>query len=242
MATTFLDLTNKLLRRLNEAQVTSAEFPSLRGLSASAKDFITDAIDEIQAKEARWPFNASAGTETLVVGQELYDYNPLTTVVDWESFCIQKDDTLGVRTTPLTFINQDEWYKRLKPRDEDAGVSGLQIPRYVFQAHHKKFGVSPSPDAAYTVTYDRFVLPPKMQLYTDVSTIPSEFDYVIIDHALVLFNQHKDNADQMNLATSRAKESLSQMRMAYIDRQDKMSDSRTNFGGMPWYWGGNYHV
>lgn len=241
MPSTFLDLTNKLLRRLNEAQLTETSFVSARNLHASAKDFIIDAIDEIQSKEPRWSFNADNTSQVLTVGQELYDFNLLTTVVDWESFCIQKDDTLSVRTTPLVLINQDEWYKLLRPRDDDAGVDGVRLPKYVFQAHQGKFGISPSPDKTYTVTYDRFIKPARMVNYDDTSTIPSHFDYVILDHALMMFNMHKDNAEQTQLSAARAANSLSTMRMAALNRQDRMTDTRTNTASNRWYWSGNYH-
>lgn len=240
MPTTFLDLTNKLLRRLNEAQLTESTFPSARNLHASAKDFIADAVDEINSKEFKWPFNASTGSEVCVVGQELYNFDPGTTSVDWQSFRIEKDDSLEVRTTPLKFINQDQWYKWGRPSDDDSAPDGLRTPRFVFQAHSNKFGITPSPDKAFTILYNRFILPPRIVDYDDTSTIPSSFDYVIIDHALVNFNMHKDNAEQTSIAIQKAERSLSTMRAMLINKQDNMTDSRVTFSGLNW--STNYHV
>jgi hypothetical protein len=240
MSSTFLELTNKLLHRLNEVELTVSSFPSARGLHASAKDFIIDAVDEINSKEFQWPFNASTGSQVCVVGQELYDFNALTLSVDWQSFRIEKDDTLDVYTTPLRLINQDEWYQYGQPRDDDTGAEGRDIPRFVFEAHGNKFGVTPSPDKTYNILYNRFTLPERMVDYDDTTTIPVYFDHVITDHALVYFNMHKDNAEQTQLAESRASRSLSNMRAMLLDKQDYMTDTRVRFSGTNWRQ--NYHV
>ena len=67
---TFLDLTNQLLRRLNEVEIAQADFPSVRGVQATAKDAIKNAIAKINQAEYEWPFNAVEHTQLLVVGQE----------------------------------------------------------------------------------------------------------------------------------------------------------------------------
>ena len=240
MATSFLDLTNKLLRRLNEVELTSSTFASARNIQASAKDFIIDAVDEIMAREHEWPFNSGTGSETCVVGQELYSFDTGTTTVDWESFRIEKDDTLGVNTTPLTFINKDTWYKRQRKFDDDSESTGLRVPRYVFATNSGGFGVSPSPDQTYEILYDRFTEPTRMSTYTDTTTIPSRFDYVIVAVALKHFNMHKDNAEQTQLTDQQAERAIAQMRAMLMNKQDHMEDTRTNYGGMRFV--GEYYI
>ena len=100
--------------------------------------------------------------------------------------------------------------------------------------------MTPSPDKAYTILYNRFTTPTRMELYNDTTTIPSNFDFVILDFALVNFNMHKDNAEQTGIAQARAEKSLSTMRATLINKQDNMTDTRTNFGS--WNWSTNYHV
>lgn len=241
MPTTFLDLTNKLLLNMGEVQMTEAEFPSVRNIQASAKSFILDAVDEINSREHEWPFNADVATQLCVVGQELYPFTSGTTTVDWESFRIQKDDTLNVHTTPLNFVNKDKWYKYGRPRDDDASPDGVRLPRFVFSTNTNGFGISPSPDRAYTILYNRFVEPARMSLFSDTSTIPSRFDYVIIDFALLRFNRLKDNIDQINTSERQAKESLSVMRTALMNKQDKMESTVVNFGDSRYTSGANYH-
>lgn len=231
MATTFLNLTNKLLRRLNEAELTSSQFASARNIQASAKDFIADTIDEINAAETAWDFNYLTGTQVLVVGQESYDFPADANTVDWNSFYVVADGTLNTKTTQLIFLKKYDYYKSFRPEDEDAGAAGIDLPRYVYQGPGQTFGVTESPDKAYTIKFDYYADPLRLETYDDVSTIPSKYDYVIIDGALRHFYAHKDNTEEWDRAETRFKNSLNQMRLSTINKQDYMTDTRVNFGG-----------
>ena len=52
---TFLDLTNRALRRLNEVELSSSDFSSARGIQASAKDAINSAILDLNRQQFEWP-------------------------------------------------------------------------------------------------------------------------------------------------------------------------------------------
>lgn len=241
MPTTFLDLTNKLLLNLNEVTVTETEFPSVRNIQAAAKSFIIDAVDEINSREHEWPFNYGMATQVCTIGQNLYSFTSGSTSTDWESFRIQKDDSLNVRTTPLQFINKDKWYKWGRPRDDDSVPDGLDVPQYVFATNNGGFGISPNPNQAYTILYNRWVEPTRMVLFDDVTTIPSRFDYVIIDFALKRFNRHKDNTEMSQISDQQAEKSLSTMRTALMNKQDRMEDTVQNYGWWKFTNRDNYH-
>lgn len=241
MPTTFLELTNELLLNLGEVTVTETEFPSVRNVQAAAKKFILNAVDEINSKEHEWPFNYGTASQVCTVGQSLYAFAAGSTSTDWESFRIQKDETLGVPTTPLEFMNKDKWYKWGRPRDDDSVPNGIDVPQYVFATNSGGFGISPNPNKEYTILYNRWVEPARMVLFDDISTIPSRFDYVIMDFALSRFNRYKDNAEQTQLAEARAKESLSTMRTALMNKQDRMESTVTNFGSWRHSARENYH-
>ena len=53
---TFLNLTNELLRELNEVVLTSANFGSAIGVQAHAKDSVNRAYLDIVNEEPQWPF------------------------------------------------------------------------------------------------------------------------------------------------------------------------------------------
>ena len=57
MGTTYLDLTNKVLRKLNQVELTSTNFASARGLHAEAKDAVLESVQRINFQKFEWPFN-----------------------------------------------------------------------------------------------------------------------------------------------------------------------------------------
>ena len=56
MATTYLDLTNEVLRELNEIPLTSANFATAIGLQKFVKDAINKSIFDIANQEPQLPF------------------------------------------------------------------------------------------------------------------------------------------------------------------------------------------
>ena len=63
MGSTYLDLTNRVLRRLNEVEIESSDFSSVRGIQAAAKDAVLDTVRNINSQKFEWPFNAASGTQ-----------------------------------------------------------------------------------------------------------------------------------------------------------------------------------
>ena len=57
MAETYLTLTNKVLARLNEVELTSSTFTSGRGIQTQVKNAINEAVRYINQREYNYPFN-----------------------------------------------------------------------------------------------------------------------------------------------------------------------------------------
>ena len=72
MPSTYIDLSNKTLRRLNEVEIPVSDFLTVRGVQALVKDAVRAAIAKINQAEFEWPFNAAEFTQTLVAGQSEY--------------------------------------------------------------------------------------------------------------------------------------------------------------------------
>ena len=65
MATTYLDITNEVLRELNEVPLTAANFTNATGIQKFVKDSINKAIFDIANEEPQLPFfSAGASGET----------------------------------------------------------------------------------------------------------------------------------------------------------------------------------
>ena len=69
---TFLNLTNELLRRLNEVQIDQADFGTVKNVQALAKDAINSSIREILQDAQEWPFTLTTYEETLTAGTGQY--------------------------------------------------------------------------------------------------------------------------------------------------------------------------
>ena len=59
MATTYLQLTNEILRESNEVVLTSSNFSSAIGIQQFAKDCVNRAYNDIVSSEPRWSFLAT---------------------------------------------------------------------------------------------------------------------------------------------------------------------------------------
>lgn len=231
---TFLELTNKLLRRMNEVELTAGNFASSYSIQSVAKDAVIAAVNEIIQKEDRWPFLFLTGSQVLTPGTEDYAFADTVEFVHWETFQIEKDLALNINTTHLGLINKDEYFARIEPQDADTGVDGRGVPAWVFPtvtAASRGFGVTPSPTQAYTVTYQYYKIPDEMSTYSDVCVIPQRFDHHIIDVALKHFYAFRDNQEAFQMQVKIADGAVSRMSAILIPKKDTMVDTRVNFGG-----------
>lgn len=234
---TYLSLTNQLLRRLNEGTLTSTDFASARSTQGTAKDAIMASIQEINAAEREWPFHYKTGSQVLVAGTMEYSFPTDLKTPDWESFYIEKDDTLGINTTPLEMIARDVWFKVHRPYDLDAGASGREAPYFIFDSSSgmaRSFGVTPSPDAAYTVKYEYYAIGDVLSAHDDLTSIPPRYDWVIINGALKHLNSAKDNLDQTTYWAEEFNKGINAMRHDLIPKKDDMRSTMVNYGGNRW--------
>lgn len=242
MGSTYLELTNQVLRSLNEVELTSSTFPSARGIHAKAKDAVLAAVRRINTQKFEWPFNATAGSQLLVIGQNIYTWPADLRWGDMDSFSVVKNPTLGNLTTNLENISKDQWYRTTKPIDDDAGSVGRSIPLAVFQTDSGGFGVTPSPDKAYTVHYRYFIKTINLSVYSDVCTIPSEYDYVIHSGSMYYMYMFLDNDSRSGIVSQEFVANLDAMKYVLIPKDPRVYSSVVNFGGgignntSGWYW------
>lgn len=225
-STAFLDHTNRLLRRLNEVEIAGINFPATIGIQSMAKDAVNAAIEYINSKQFKWPFNATTGTQLLIVGQTEYTFPANFKVSDSDSFYIQKDDTLGTNTVKLDPINRETYLTYFKQIDLDAGSSGRGVPISVFKGHaNKSFGLTPSPNKAYTTQFDYWQQPVNLVDATDAPTIPSEYDEVITQSALYHFYMFRDNLGEAQEAEAMMNSMIDQMAIILIGSDNTMQST-----------------
>ena len=104
MATTYLVLSNRVLRELNEVELTSANFSSSRGIQTAVKDFINKAVHDIYNEGAEIPLLHTTTTQVLQAGDGEYDFPSDMRTVDFESFFLKPTEliTNGEFTSNIT--------------------------------------------------------------------------------------------------------------------------------------------
>ncbi len=125
MAETFLTLTNKVLARLNEVQLTSTSFATARGIQVQAKNAVNESVRYINQKEFQYPFNHSTKTETLVPGTVRYSIPTTAKTVDYNTFRLVKDSDLGSSGGRLYVINYNEYINSYITQEDEIDTTTL---------------------------------------------------------------------------------------------------------------------
>ena len=246
MATTYLQLTNELLRELNEVVLTSANFSAAIGIQAHAQDCINRAYKDIVMAEPQWgflatgesgatdPFYGNVYVET-VAGTRWYELkassSSITTdygSIDWDNFYLT---TIGVsgESAPYTsqnlkFVTLEEWkdHRRESENEDDANAQNWGDPRFVIRSpDSRKFGLSPIPDKVYRAWFYAWDLPTALDAHGDTIVFPDVYSPVLMARARYHFHQFKDAPQQAAFALEDYKKGLKQMRSSLMNPTPK---------------------
>ena len=218
MAYTYLDITNEVIARMNEVALTSANFASARGFQVQCKNAVNDAINYVNQREFGWPFTHSTQTQTLVAGQTRYSIPADTQSVDYDTFRISKDDTLGVSGITLRILDYKEYTQKYIDQETTSDVGA--VPIYVFRTPDNNYGLYPYPDKAYELKYEYFQKPTALSAHGDVPTIPEQFRQVIVDGATAYAYQYRGEAQQYGINFARFEDGIKQMQTILLNRAD----------------------
>lgn len=220
MAYNFLSITNKVLARFNEVELTAANFANSRGFQTQCKNAVNDAIRYINQSQFLWPFNHSTHSETLVAGQTRYDLPANTKLIDYETFRLMQDDSLAVAGRSLSVLDYKEYIDKYSFKEDTPDLG--EVPSYVFRDPANKFGLYPYPDKAYTVKFDYYTYPASLVNPTDVPSIPERFDHVIVDGAVMYGALYRGEDGQYQLNQARFEDGITNMRTLLTNRTDYM--------------------
>ena len=255
MATTYLDLTNEVLRELNEIPLTSANFANATGLQKFVKDTVNKSIFDIANEEPQLPF-FSAGvsgstdpfygnvTVATVAGQRFYtlkaDSSSITTdyaSIDWDDFYITTINVSG-ETAPyvskgLRFLTLDDWkrYYRDSENEDDANSQTYGEPKFVIKSpDSRKFGLSPIPDKVYNIHFYAFVRPTALSAYDDTMVLPEQYSNIVTARMRYYVWQFKESPQQAAFALDDYKKGLKYMKSNLMNPTPKyMTDDRRYF-------------
>jgi hypothetical protein len=213
---TYISLTNELLRRLGEVVMDSTEFDNARNVQALAKNSINSSIREVLHSAQEWPFTLQTYTQTLTIGDSTYQLPADTSSVDWESFYLKKFND-STRASALPAISYSNYLSRFRPRDDNAGADGYSTPTYIFQTQDFKYGVTPIPNEAYEIEYKYWSFPAELVDKDDVCIIPERFSNVVLDGAMVYMMIYRSNEQSAALHKDRFDLGIKGMRRVLMD-------------------------
>lgn len=197
--TTYMEIVNKVIKRINEVEVDETTFSDVIGVQATVKDAVIDTLDRIIQKKWKWPFLATDTSVVLTPGDQEYPWPEDFLSVDWNSFQMQKDTNLNVAARHLDVIEREEWYRLFRDDDKNSLPLGLRQPVYVFSNHGKGWGITPCPDKAYTINYRYFMNPARPSEWDDELIIPKEYEYLIVHGALAHMYTFLDNNERATI-------------------------------------------
>ena len=125
MAETFLTLTNKVLAKLNEVELTSANFTASRGIQTQAKNAVNEAIRYINQREFNYPFNHATNTETLVPGSVRYSIPTTAKTIDYNTFRIVKDSDNAITGGRLRKLDYNEYVNNFIDQEDEIVTTTL---------------------------------------------------------------------------------------------------------------------
>ena len=123
MALTFLSLSNSVITRMNEVELTSSNFTSSRGVQTQCKNAVNEAVRYINQREFGYSFNHATNTETLVPGKVRYTLPTSTKSVDYNTARIKRSTTLNASGNNLGSLNYNEYIQNEYANQEDKVTS-----------------------------------------------------------------------------------------------------------------------
>lgn len=236
MAYDYIGLTNEVNRRLNEVELTSANFSTATGFYAHIKDAVNAAIRDINHTHYEWPFNHILAEETLTAGTTRYAFPTDASTIDFDTFRIKENSTFANETVRLGVITYDDYLQRFVDQEYSTDASKRDVPSYVFHAPSLEWGVVPAPDQAYEIAYEYYRIPVDLSSSTDVPSIPERFKQVVLDGAMYHAYMFRSNEQAATLAKTKFEEGIKKMRILLINRYVYMQSTAitqsTAFGGV----------
>lgn len=217
---TFVQLTNELLRRLNEVPLDTAGdgFDTVRNVQGAAKDAINNSLRRIYQAGQEWPFLKNTYTQVLSAATRTYDFPSTYSSVDWETFYIKKHSSKQNYPKTLPVISYEEYVQNHRSLDDLGNqVTGISNPLFVYQTYGDAFGVTPLPDTDYEIEYVYWNVPSDLSAYDDVCVVPERFNHVIIDGAMTYMMAFRSNEQSASIHEQKFDQGIRAMRRILLD-------------------------
>lgn len=224
MSYNFLGLVNDINNKMNEVPLTENNFNNAAGFYSDAKNAVNSALNDINRVAWQWPFNHVTKNLTLVVDQVRYDWEDNTKTINWNTFRIQGDNSLNVRTTGLIPMDYEDYLMEYSDMEYNPS-NHHKVPENVFRCPDLTFGVIPPPDKAYTLTYEYYSIPDELENYDDVPTVPKFFRGVIRDGSYAQAFRFRGDIEMATSYEQKFLKGIEEMRTIFINRTDYINST-----------------
>lgn len=217
----FVTLVNKLLVRLNEVPLDSGGdgFDITRNVQALAKEAVNTSIRQILQTGEEWPFLKSTFTQVLTPGVKTYTLPADVSSVDWESFYLKKLESANNSPSFLPAIDFQQYTRFFRAADDQGNTgAGISAPKNVYDTYNRSFGATPVPDKAYEIEFVYWSTPADLSLYTDECIIPTRFDHVILDGAMMVMMRFRSNEQSAAIHQNNFDAGIRTMRRVLLDQ------------------------
>ena len=229
MAYDFIGLVNDVNRRLNEVELTTANFAGAQGYYNLTKDAVNASMRHIHQEEFEWPWNHAEEEEILTPGEVRYSMPYNSKTVNMNSFRIKRDAAIGVGTTKLTVLNYEEYLDKHVDAEYNSGEETRGVPKYVIRAPSREILFVPAPKDAYEVVYEYYATGVDMSLFSDVPEIPEQYRHTIVDGAMYYAYVFRGDMQAANLSEAKFKAGIKNMRSVNINRTEYIRDTRVHY-------------
>lgn len=229
MAYDYISVVNDVNRRLNEVELTAANFPTVTGFYSFAKDGVNAAIRHINQEEFEWPWNHSEETEILSPGTVRYSMPYDAKTINMNTFRIRRDSALNVETVKLQSLSYEEWLDKYADSEYNSSTDNRGVPRYVVRTLSRELIFYPAPDKAYEVVYEYFRTGYELEKATDVPSLPEQYRYTIVDGAMYYVYQFRGDMQAAQLSLQKFEQGIKQLRSLHINRTDYLRDTRVHY-------------
>ena len=227
MAYNYITLVNEVQRRLNEVELSTANFDTAKGFHALTKDAINSAVRHINQEEFEWPWNHVEASEVLLADEARYSYPYDAKTINMNTFRIKRDADLNVDTIKLKILSYEEYLDKYADMEYNSNLSST--PRYVVRTPSRELMFIPTPDKAYEVIYEYFTSSYDLQKADDVPTTPEQYRHVVVDGAMYYAYVFRGDMQSANATVSKFEQGLKNMRSLNINRTNYLRDTRVYF-------------
>ena len=229
MAYDFIGLVNDVNRRLNEVELTTANFAGAQGYYNLTKDAVNASMRHIHQEEFEWPWNHAEEEEILTPGEVRYSMPYNSKTVNMNSFRIKRDEALGIGTSKLKVLNYEEYLDKYADAEYNSGEDVRGVPKFVVRAPSRELLFVPSPKDAYEVVYEYYATGVDMTLFSDVPEIPEQYRHTIVDGAMYYAYVFRGDMQAAGLSESKFKAGIKNMRSVNINRTEYLRDTRVHY-------------